>query len=116
MNIPLWQHKIGVILLKKPKDAYTGRLMIKIKSAIRVLNYKKKEGNRDELTEGAEGSLGRSWVKLWGSKEGQLPTIHDPIQIDYSPSAPIIADATDRDKDCGFAGVDELGMQTHALC
>lgn len=30
------------------------------------------------LTEGFEGSEGRSWLKLWGSNEGRSPSI-DPI-------------------------------------
>ena len=30
------------------------------------------------LTEGLEGSEGRSWLKLWGSNDGRSPSI-DPI-------------------------------------
>lgn len=31
------------------------------------------------LTEGLEGSEGRSWLKLWGSRDGQSPSI-DPMK------------------------------------
>lgn len=32
------------------------------------------------LTEGVEGSEGRSWLKLWGSYDGQFPN-KDPMKI-----------------------------------
>lgn len=35
------------------------------------------------LTEGLEGSEGRSWLKLWGSKEGQSPS-RDPMECEIS--------------------------------